>query len=91
MSNLEKIKEKLNAWLNCFVLATLLSLTGVVMILILSRYPVLSDAFDNFYQTNFIFRNNIEDALKYSLIACLVVVPFLTILLRALYNCEVGD
>lgn len=86
-----KNKEKLNAWLKSFVLATLLSLIGVVMILILSRYPVLSDAFDNFFQTNFIFRNNIEDALKNSLIVCTIIIPFLTIWLRTLYNYEVGD
>lgn len=86
-----KNKEKLNAWLKSFVLATLLSLVGVIMILILSRYPVLSDAFDNFFQTNFIFRNNIEDALKCSLIACTIIIPFLTIWLRSLYNCKVGD
>ena len=86
-----KNKEKINAWLKSFVLATLLSLIGVIIILILSKYPVLSDAFDNFFQTNFIFRNNIEYALKYSLIACMFIIPFLTIWLRALYNDRVGD
>lgn len=86
MSKQKKIKEKLNAWLKSFVLATLLSLIGVIMILILSKYPVLSDAFDNFFQTKFMFRNNIKDALKYSLIAYMFVIPFLTIWLRALYN-----
>ena len=77
------MKKELKKWLISFIIMFLLTLLTYCGCMILAYNPTLSDAFDNAFGGNFIFRDDPKGMIKFALMQSIfVALPIGTLMFR---------